>query len=340
MKKRTNNEVTDKEIIQQFKNNAPLPVYLLHGEEPYYIDKITKAAEDLLVDEASKDFCLTVVYGKDVNMQHLQEQVKQYPMMAERQVVIVKEAQHIKSWDALETYFQQPLQTTVLIIAHKYKKVDKRKKFCLSIKKNGALFESNKLYENQVDAWIINYLKEKGYSIDQKAAIILVDHLGTDLSKIVKELDKLMIILEKGTTISAVHIEENIGISKDYNAFELTNAIAARNILKANQIIHYFEQNPKAGPLVVLISLLFNFHERLMRAHRVGANDVNELMRALKISYPAAKEIARAKQIYNLKKVAKNIALLHQYDLKSKGLNRGPAEDADLLKELIFQLMH
>lgn len=332
--------MTDKEIIKELKAGNPKPIYLLHGEEPYFIDAITSVAEKCLLDEAERDFNLSIVYGKDVDIQQLQEQVKQYPMMSDRQVVIVKEAQHIRSWQPLEYYLENPLSSTVLIIAHKYKKVDKRKKFYTSIKKNGGIFESKKLYENQVDAWIINYLKERGYSINQKAAIILVDYLGTDLSRIVKELDKLLIILEKGTTISEVHIEENIGISKDYNAFELTNAIASRNISKANKIIHYFGQNPKAGPLVMLISLLYNFHERLMKAHFVNAYDVKGLMSQLKVSYPAANEIMRAKKIYSKKKVAKNIALLHTYDLKSKGINRGPGEDVDLLLELVYQLMH
>jgi DNA polymerase-3 subunit delta len=203
-----------------------------------------------------------------------------------------------------------------------------------------VIFESKKLYENQVDAWIITYLKGKGYTINQKATMLLVEFLGSDLGKIAKELEKLMLVLEKGTQISEVHIEENIGISKDYNAFELTNALASRDILKANKIINYFEQNPKAAHITQLIPLLFGFHERLMKAHFSNATDVNGLMSALKMSYPAAKEVLQAKRIYNPKKIAKNIATLQEYDLKSKGINHGPGSDSDLLRELLYLLMH
>lgn len=329
-----------KEIIKQFKDKNPKPLYLLHGDESFYIDEITNAANKYILDESERDFNLTVLYGKDADMGQLQEQVKQYPMMAERQLVIVKEAQDIKSWGVMEAYFDNPSPTTVLILAHKHKKADSRKKFFKSIKKNGVIFESKKLYENQVDGWIINYLKGKGYTINQKATMLLVEFLGTDLGKIAKELEKLMLVLEKGTQISEVHIEENIGISKDYNAFELTNALASRDILKANKIINYFEQNPKAAHITQLIPLLFGFHERLMKAHFSNATDINGLMSALKMSYPAAKEIMQAKRIYNPKKIAKNIATLQEYDLKSKGINHGPGTDADLLRELIYLLMH
>lgn len=329
-----------KEIIKQFKDKNPKPLYLLHGDESFYIDEITDAANKYILEESERDFNLTVLYGKDADMGQLQEQVKQYPMMAERQLVIVKEAQDIKSWGVMEAYFDNPSPTTVLILAHKHKKADSRKKFFKSIKKNGVIFESKKLYENQVDGWIINYLKGKGYTINQKATMLLVEFLGTDLGKIAKELEKLMLVLEKGTQISEVHIEENIGISKDYNAFELTNALASRDILKANKIINYFEQNPKAAHITQLIPLLFGFHERLMKAHFSNATDINGLMSALKMSYPAAKEVMQAKRIYNPKKIAKNIATLQEYDLKSKGINHGPGTDADLLRELIYLLMH
>ena len=328
------------DIIKQFKDKTPKPLYLLHGDEGFYIDEIIEGAEKYLLEEHERDFNLTIVYGKDVNINHLQEQVKRYPMMAERQLVIVKEAQYVRSWEALESYFDQPSPTTVLIIAHKHKKVDARKKWFKSIKKNGIVYESKQLYENQIGDWIIGNLKTKGYSINPKATMLLVEFLGTDLGKIVKELEKLAIVLEKGTEINEVHIEENIGISKDYNVFELTNALGSRDILKANKIINYFEQNPKAAPITALIPLLFSFHERLMKAHFSKANDVKELMSKLKMSYPAAKETLQAKRIYNVKKLAENIAILQQYDLKSKGIDRGPGTDADLLRELIYLLMH
>lgn len=331
-----------KSIIKQFKDKTPNPLYLLHGEEQFYIDQITDAAIEHILEEHEKDFNLTVLYGRDANMDQLQERVKQYPMMAERQVVIVKEAQYIRSWGIMESYFENPTPTTILIIAHKHKKADARKKWFKDIKKNGIVYESKKLYENQVDAWIINYLRKEGYTIEPKAAMLLVEFLGSDLGKISKELEKLAIVIEKGSNITASDVEENIGISKDYNAFELNNAIAARDILKANKIINYFEQNPRATHITALIPLIFSFHERLLKAHFSGinTNNVRDLMSNLKVSYPAAIEIQRALKIYSRKKVAKNIAILQEYDLKSKGINPGPGTDSDLLRELIFLLMH
>lgn len=329
-----------KEIIKQFKDKNPKPLYLLHGEEPYYIDKITDAATKYVLEDHEKDFNFTLLYGKDVDLSQLLEHVKRYPMMAEKQLIIVKEAQDVRNWDAFNGYFENPTSSTVLILAHKYKKAPANKKFFKLIKKNGEVFESKKLYENQVDAWIMNYLKERGYTITQKATMLLVESLGADLSKIANELKKLAIILGDVKAIDETHIEKNIGISKDYNAFELTNAIASRDVLKANKIINYFEQNPKAAHIVTLIPLIFNFHERLMKAHFSNANDINSLMSSLRMSYPAAKEVMQAKRIYPVKKVANNIVLLQEFDLKSKGINRGPGSDADLLRELIFLLMH
>lgn len=329
-----------KEIIKQFKDKNPKPLYLLHGEEPYYIDEITDAATKYVLEDHEKDFNFTLLYGKDVDLSQLLEHVKRYPMMAEKQLIIVKEAQDVRNWDAFNGYFENPTSSTVLILAHKYKKAPANKKFFKLIKKNGEVFESKKLYENQVDAWIMNYLKERGYTITQKATMLLVESLGADLSKIANELKKLAIILGDVKAIDETHIEKNIGISKDYNAFELTNAIASRDVLKANKIINYFEQNPKAAHIVTLIPLIFNFHERLMKAHFSNANDINSLMSSLRMSYPAAKEVMQAKRIYPVKKVANNIVLLQEFDLKSKGINRGPGSDADLLRELIFLLMH
>lgn len=329
-----------KDIIAQFKSKETQPVYFLHGEEPFYIDQITDAAIEHVLEESERDFNQTVVYGKDVDLNALQEQVKQFPMMAEKQLVILKEAQDVRDWTPLESYFESPVPTTVFVICHKYKKADKRKKFFKSIQKNGVIFESNKVYENQIDGWIKSYLKTKGYTITPKASILLIDFLGNSLGKIAKELDKLSIILEKGTEISEVHIEENIGISKDYNPFELSNAIAKRDILKSHKIINYFDQNPKATHITVLIPTIFSFFERLMKAHFAGTNDPKQLQMKLGMNYYAAMEVIKAKTIYKPKKIAKNIALLHEYDLKSKGVNRGPGTDADLMRELIYQLMH
>lgn len=329
-----------KDIIQHFKDKKPRPIYWLHGEEPYYIDEISNAATTLLLEEHEKDFNQTVVYGKDTDLSVLLGQLKQFPMMADFQLVVLKEAQDVKNWDVLESYFEQPVPTTVFVVCHKYKKADARKKFIKNIQKSGIVFESKKIYENQMDGWIRNFLRTKDFTISVKASALLIDFLGNDLSKVVNELEKLSIVLAKGTEINETHIEENIGISKDYNPFELSNAIAQRDILKANKIINYFDQNPKAAHITMLIPSIFGFFERLMRAHFVGIKNSNDAQSKLRLNYYAAQELVAAMRIYNPKKIAANIAILHEYDLKSKGLNRGPGSDADLLRELIFQLMH
>ena len=329
-----------KSIIKSFKDKTPKPLYLIHGEEAYYIDLIAKTATDELLEEHEKDFNFTTVYGKDVDTGSLLAQLKQYPMMADYQLVILKEAQDLKDWTTLEPYLDSPSPTTVFLVCYKHKKADARKKFYKSIQKHGEVVESKRLYENQVDAWIKEYLKQKKMLINPKAALLLVDFLGADLSKIVRELDKLSIVVPEGTTIDENHIETNIGISKDYNPFELANAIAKRDILKAHKIINYFEQNPKATHITVLIPSIFSFFERLMKAHFLKISDPKQLQSSLRMNYYAAQETFRAMQIYKPKKIAANISILQTYDLKSKGVDRGPGTDADLLRELVFQLMH
>jgi DNA polymerase-3 subunit delta len=329
-----------KDIIKDFQEKKAKPVYFLHGEEPYYIDVISDTATSLLLEEHERDFNQTVVYGKDVDLISLLGQLRQFPMMADYQVVILKEAQDVKKWEELESYFENPIDTTVFIICHKYKKADSRKKFIKNIQKHGVVFESKKIYENQMDAWIKTYLKGKGFGISPKAALLLVEFLGNDLGKVVGELEKLAIVLAKGTEINEIHIEENIGISKDYNVFELSNALAKRDILKAHKIINYFEKNPKAAHITQILPTIFNFYERLMRAHFMGIKDANSAQSKLRMNYYAAQELIAALRIYNPKIIARNISLIHEYDLKSKGLRRGPGSDADLLRELFYQLMH
>jgi DNA polymerase-3 subunit delta len=327
-------------IIKDFKDKKPKPVYFLHGEEPFYIDLISQAAADLLLEEHERDFNQTILYGKDTDLMVLREQLLQFPMMAEYQVVILKEAQEVKKWDPLESYFENPIDTTIFIVCHKYKKADARKKFMKDIQKKGVLFESKKLYDNQVEPWIQDYLKAKGFTISTKASALLLEFLGNDLGRIAKELDKLGIILAKGTEINEVHVEENIGISKDYNAFELSSAVAKRDILKAYKIINYFDKNPKAAHITMILPILFGFYERLLRAYFMGIKDAASAQSKLRLNYYAAQELIGALRVYNPKIVARNISLLHTYDLKSKGVSRGPGSDADLLRELIYQLMH
>lgn len=327
-------------ILKSLKEKNSKPVILAHGEESYYIDLIVDTAIKYTLEDSERDFNQTIVYGKDVDLNLLLAQLKQFPMMAEKQLVVLKEAQDVKNWEALENYLSNPIPTTLFVIAHKNKKADSRKKYVKNIKASGQVFESKKLYENQVGAWVKDYLKKKGYQISDKATQLMVDFLGSNLGKLSSELDKLSIVLEKGTTISEVHIEENIGVSKDYNSFELSNAIAKRDIEKSHKIINYFEQNPKSTHITMLLPTIFSFFERLMKAHFLKERDHFKLAGSLGIPPFVAREIVSALPLYNPKKIAKNIVLLHDYDLKSKGLNRGPGSDWDLLRELIYQLMH
>ena len=247
-------------IVSEIKKGNIKPIYFLMGEEPYYIDKISDFIEENILDEAEKGFNQQVMYGRDSSIEDIVSFAKRYPMMAERQVLIVKEAQDLsRSIEKLVSYAENPQPTTVLVLNYKYKKLDKRKKLHKAIAKSGLIYESKKLYENQVSDWIRRVLSGKKYQIELKAAQMLVEFLGTDLSKISNELDKLMLILPKETIIDDKHIEDNIGISKDFNNFELRKAVGEKNIVKSNRIINYFAENPKNNPLVMTISLLNSF---------------------------------------------------------------------------------
>ena len=253
-------------IINDLKAGIIKPIYFLMGEEPYYIDKLTEYIENNILSEDEKGFNQTVIYGRDATIEDIVSNAKRYPMMAERQVVVVREAQELsRTIDKLESYAENPQPTTVLVVAYKYKTLDKRKKLVKLIAKNGVLFESKKLYENQVGTWIQRLLQGRGYSIEPKANAMLVEFLGNDLSRISNELDKLQIILPKGHTITPKDIEYNIGFSKDYNVFELQNAIGSKDQLKAYKIAQYFADNPKDNPLVVTVSLVFGFFVKILK---------------------------------------------------------------------------
>lgn len=329
-----------KSIIQEIKNKHFKPIYLLHGEEPYYIDLISKAIIANALEEHERDFNQSVFYGSDSEVLSIISEAKGYPMMAERRLVVIREAQDLKDFEMLEKYCAKPEQSTVLVIMYKGKKFDSRKKIFKEISKNGLVFSSDKLKDYQLVDWINNYLKTTDFSITPKATSLLADYLGNDLSKIINELDKLALLLQKGTTINEVHIDENIGISKDYNVFELTNAIAVRDVNKAFTIVNYFEHNPKAGELVVIIPSIFNFFFKLMRIHFSSNKSTDALIQLLKIHPFAVKELVNASKLYPPKMISRNISYLHEYDLKSKGLNNDSFSKADLMKELIYKIMH
>jgi len=330
-----------KQIVTDIKNGNTKPIYFLMGEEPYYIDAISSYIEKNVLAEEEKGFNQMVLYGRDVTIEDIVSNAKRYPMMAEKQVVLVKEAQDLsRTIDKLEAYAANPQPTTVLVICYKYKKLDKRKKLYKTIDKAGVLFESKKLYDNQVPDWIRRVLASKKYTISQKAAQMLVEFLGTDLGKINNELEKLQLVLPSGTEISPKHIEENIGISKDYNNFELRKALGERDILKANRIINYFAQNPKDNPTVVTVSLLFNFFSQLLQYHALGDKSQFSVAKALKINPFFVKEYQTAGKNYPMRKVSRVVALLREADLKSKGVGASNLPQSDLLKELLFKIMN
>jgi len=325
-------------IVNDIKAGNIKPIYFLMGEEPYYIDKLTEFMEANLLAEEEKGFNQTILYGRDVTIEDVVSTAKRYPMMAERQVVVVREAQELaRTIDKLESYAENPMPTTVLIFAYKYKTLDKRKKVTKVLGKNGLVYESKKLYENQVGEWLKRVLAGKKLSIEPKAAAMLVDFLGTDLSKIANELDKLAIILPQGSTITPEIIEENIGFSKDFNVFELRKAIGEKNQKKAYQIAQYFADNPKDNPLVVTVAQTFSFFIQLLKYHGLKDKNPKNVASALGINPYFVKEYDVAVKNYPMKKVSAVVASLRDIDVKSKGVGANLG-NGDLMKEMLAKI--
>ncbi len=326
-------------IINDIKNRKLKPIYFLMGDEPYYIDLITDCIDKTVLNEDEKGFNQVVLYGRDTTVEDIVGNAKRYPMMAEYQVVIVKEAQELsRTIDKLESYAENPQPTTILVFCYKYKTLDKRKKVTKNIEKNGVLFESKKLYENQVSTWINQVLNASGYKIEPKASAMLVEFLGTDLSKISNELDKLKIILPQGTLITAEHIEKNIGISKDYNVFEFRSALGEKNILKANRIAQYFAQNPKDNPITLITSQVFAFYLQLLQYHGLSDKSQGNVAKVLKVNPYFVKDYETAARNYPMKKVSAIVAALRDIDLKSKGVGANALPPSELLKEMLIAI--
>ena len=330
-----------KRIVADIKKGNISPIYFLMGEEPYYIDAISDYIENNILSEEEKGFNQMTLYGRDVSVDEIVSNAKRYPMMAERQVVIVKEAQDLsRTIDKLEAYAKNPQPTTVLVINYKYKKLDKRKAVYKAIKKSGVVFESKKLYDNQIPEWIRRVLSGQNYTITPKASQMLVEFLGTDLSKITNELNKLKIVLPEGTQITPEHIEKNIGISKDYNNFELRKAIGYRDTVKAFKIINYFGENPKDNPMVVTVSLLFNFFSQLLHLHGLHDKNPRSVASALKVNPYFVQEYIDAARNFPMKKVSGVIATLREFDVRSKGVNSNAVPQGDLLRELLVKVLN
>ncbi|WP_027473646.1 DNA polymerase III subunit delta [Saccharicrinis fermentans] len=328
-------------IMADLKNRQFKPIYFLMGEETYYIDMITNYIIDNVLTEEEKGFNQSIYYGKDVDATTITMAARRYPMMSQYQVVVVKEAQYLDKIEELQHYASAPLNSTILVINYKYKTLDKRKKLATILKKNKAIFEFKKLYDNQVSAWITGYLKEEGLSIDMKASTLLADSLGADLSKIVKELDKLKVAIgNEVKQITPEHIEKNIGLSKDYNSFELQKALVSKDILKANKIIKVFAKNPKDHPIQATISVLFNYFSKLMVYYYLTDKSKGNVAKELSINPYFVQDYTLGARNYSGRKVVSIISILREFDMKSKGFGNVSADMGELYKEMIFKIMH
>ena len=329
------------QITKDIKAGNIKPIYFFMGDEPYYIDKLTEFIEQNILQEHERDFNQTIIYGRDTTIEEVVSNAKRYPMMADRQVVIVREAQELSRYiDKLESYVENPQPTTVLVFAYKYKTLDKRKRVTKLLEKFGVVFESKKLYDNQVGDWIKRVLSGQGYAIEPKASSILVEFLGTDLSKISNELDKLKIILHKGHTITAKDIEENIGFSKDFNNFELRSALGEKNQLKSYQIVDYFAQNPKDNPLVVTTAMVFSYFSQLLQYHGLKDKSKFNVAKELKINPFFVKDYELAARNYPMRKVSAIVGTLRDIDVKSKGVGAASMTQHDLLKEMLINIFN
>ena len=329
------------QIIAELKNKDYKPIYFLEGEEPYYLDLISDYILENVLSEDEKGFNQSILYGKDLSIDAIMTTAKRFPMMAQRQVVVIREAQNIRNIEDLAAYVEKPLKSTILVINHKYKTIDKRKRLYKAVVKNGVYFESKHLYDNQIPAWISKYLKGRNLGIDPRAAQMIADFIGSDLQRIVNELEKVCISLVPGTSIMPEDIERNIGISKEFNIFELQNALGNRDILKSNRIINFFIDNEKNHPLTVILGNLLNYFRKLLVYHSIeNKSDRTLVAQKLGVNPFFINDYVNASKNYSLDKSIKIIAFMREYDLRSKGGRGGSASNGDLLRELTFKILH
>lgn len=335
-------ETTYEEIARDLKNRIYKPVYYLMGEESYYIDRISEYIAQTVLNENEKEFNQTILYGADTDIATIINAAKRYPMMSKYQVVIVKEAQGVKNIDELSYYLQKPLESTILVLCHKHGVLDRRKKMAAEIEKVGVLFESKKIKDAQLVGFITSYLKRKSIEIEPKASEMMAEFVGTDLSRMAGELEKLIITLPKGQKrITPEQIEQNIGISKDYNNYELRNALIIKDVFKANQIIKYFEENPKTNPLQMTLSVLFNFFSNLMLAYYAPEKSEQGIAAQLGLKSPwQSKDYLAAMRKYSGVKVMQIIGEIRYCDAKSKGVGNSSLGDGELLWELVYKILH
>ena len=333
--------MTYEQLIGDLKNKAYRPLYFLHGDEPYYIDLVTDYITKHVLTEAEQSFNQTIVYGKESDAGQVTNLARRFPMMASHQVVVVREAQELKDFETLIHYFEHPQPSTLLVINYKYKNPDKRKKVFRVLEKNGVSFQSKKLYDNQVPGWISGYASNRKYRIEPKASALLTEFLGSNLSRIANEIEKLIIAIgERERNITPAHIEENIGISKDYNQFELQNALGKRDVLKANRIINYFAQNQKNHHITQTISSLYYYYSKLLMLHYIKDRSKQNVAATLKVNPFFVQDYEAAVRRYSAGKLVEIISLLRTYDMRSKGYNGNTTPAGELLRELVFKILH
>lgn len=335
--------ITHREIIEQMRRGEYAPVYLLMGEESYYIDRISEYIAEHVLAEEERDFNQTIIYcTRETAVGDIVNSARRYPMMAKHQVVIVKEAQNLLKIDDIALYAQKPLETTILVICYKNGSVDRRKKLVSAIDKVGVVFESNRLKEGMLPQFITDYLRRRNAEIDDRACLVLAESVGADLNRMAGELDKLILARPAGQSrITVELVEKNIGISKDFNMWELRSAVVARDVLKANKIMHHFEQNPKANPPVMVVSMLFNLFAMVMQAHYSPDRTETGLMKHLELRQSwQLREYTNAMKQYNALKTMRIIGKLRETDAKLKGIDRGNLTDEDLMHELLFYILH
>ena len=326
-------------ILNDLKKQNFKPVYWLEGDEEYYIDQVIQYAENKILTDAESGFNLTVFYGRDTSWTDLLNSCRRYPMFSEKQVVILKEAQSMKDIDKLESYIEKPLTSTILFIAYKNKKLDGRTKLAKLIKDKAVLFTSKKLYDNELPEWTTELVKSKGYSISNKALFLLLDHIGNDLSRLNNEVDKLTLNLQGRKNITEDDIESFVGISKEFNVFELQQAIVTKDIYKAMRIIQYFAANPKAAPLQLIFPSLYNFFSKVLMIYSVPARDERAVATAIGVHAFFVKDYIQTAIKFSQHDIEKVLLLLYEYNLRNIGINDAGTEDADLLKEMVVKMI-
>lgn len=327
-------------VINKVKNKIYSPIYFLTGDETYYIDYFTKYCDENILKDDQISFNKTILYGKETSVQEIISVCKRYPLNSEYQIVIIKEAQHLsKNLDSLSDYALNPLMSTILIINYKYKVLDKRKKLFKSVQKFGMIINCKKMYDNQISGWIKARLENENFVIDNKASFMLFEFLGNDLNKIVKNIEKLKIISED-KKITDYLIEKNIGFSKDYNVFELRNAIGDKNLEKALKICNYMSKNFNKHPIQVTISLVFNYFIQIFKLHSIENKSSSNISKIIGINPYFLDEYVKASRNYSLKNISKIISLVRDFDLKTKGYNGSNISNGDILKQMVVQIIN